>query len=539
MNALVVSVVGVSLVTALIALALSFLLNTLKDKIGIKTRYFLWLGLLFSLLLPFRPQFGKGVVKIKPEQLDITLEETPIIADQLATRSAKPGLVEQFLDLPWLKILLVIWLGGVLVSLGIQLFRSWQFYRLLKRWSQPVEEERILASLEGTKELLALTTPVKVSHYHLTPTPMMTGFKNPHILLPTLDYTDEELDLIFEHELTHFKHHDVYVNLLVMLVTSLYWFNPLIAFIGRETQEAAESYCDHDVLANQDKAYRTFYGETIISMIGKSQQKTIGMSSCFYSNKFKLKRRMQTIVSTGVSAKWLTALAVLLVGASVLFSGSVFAMVETIPVIAQATARLSDGLDATDLRLRVADILGIPAGEMNQWKMTEDEQGYQISFSHNGQDYRYLLSKTNAKLSLVQTEDKTEKKETATSSSQTKDSSSSTKADSSKSSSASGAQSATNTETETDQEAVNSAPVATSPASAQTSADTSQVVSTPVAETQVVETYQAPAAVVQQPVVQEPVYQAPVTQTPSYTPVYSYDDDDDYDDDYDDDDDDD
>lgn len=526
MNAWLLSILSVSLVTSLVALALSFLLNRLKGKIDIKTRYFLWLGILISLLLPFRPHFGRGVIKVQEETLDLPLREIALVPEKLATAPAKPSLVSQFLALPWLKILLVVWLVGAVVVFGLQLYRSWKFYRLLKRWSQPVDDQRILDSLEGTKELLALTNSIKVSHYHLTPTPMLVGFRQPHILLPTLDYTDEELDLIFEHELTHFKHRDVYVNFLIMLVTSLHWFNPIVGFIGRETQEAAESYCDHDVLAKQDKAYRTFYGETIISMIGKGRQKTVGLSSCFYSNKFKLKRRMEAIVSTELSLNWLTALAIALVTGSILFSGSVFAMVEKTPLVAE-TPRVLVRPDSEELRLRISDLLGANPDELADWKMTDEGDDYQISFSYADKDYLYRFAKSSGKLTQQTIEEKATSKATSSASSS---STSSTKA--SASSSASTATANTAIESSQAPASVTSTPVTETPAVAEVA---------PATSTQVIENYQpVEQQIVQQPVVQEPVYQAPAAPAVSYvpaTPSYSYDDDD-YDDDYDDDDDD-
>lgn len=524
MNALIVSILGVSLVTSLVALALSFLFNQLKGKISIRTKYFLWLGLLVSLLLPFRPQFGRGVVKVQSEPLAIPLREAPLVPKQLP---AKEGLLGSFFDLPWLQILLVIWLLGAVIVFGLQLYRSWKFYRLLNRWSQPVTDQRILDSLEGTKELLALTTPVKVSHYHLSPTPMLTGFKHPHILLPSLDYTDEELDLIFEHELTHFKHHDVYVNLLIMLVTSLYWFNPLVSFIGRETQEAGESYCDHDVLAQQDKAYRTFYGETIITMIGKSHQKTVGLSSCFYSDKFKLKRRMEAIVNTELSTKWLTGLAVALVASSVLFSGSVFAMVESSPVLQEQIRQSSLPSDA-ELKEELSRATGVAVKDMADWTKTKTDAGYDISFSHDGKTYAYTYLKATGELNLAtsaadKATDKTSSDQATKDKAETKDSSSNSTQSASDSAN-------TNTQQSTQN---NQASQSNQNTAASTPAET--VTQAPAASSQVV---QQP---VQQQVVEQPVVQTPapaVTYTPA-TPTYSYDDDDDYDDDYDDDDDDD
>ena len=53
-----------SLVTTLLIMILSGLTLILKSKLAPGVRYFLWVAILFSLLVPVRPIFGQGVVKI-------------------------------------------------------------------------------------------------------------------------------------------------------------------------------------------------------------------------------------------------------------------------------------------------------------------------------------------------------------------------------------------------------------------------------------------------------------------------------------------
>lgn len=403
MGLLLVSLVAVSLATSLLALGLSFLFNSLKGKISIRIKYFLWISLLLSLLLPLRPQFGSGLFQIDKGQLEQPLAATVSLGKTASTSLDSIGVWGKFLTFPWLSSLVAIWLLGLAISLGWKVYHIWRFKHLLKRWGTPVAEDRVLDSLEVVKELLAITKPVKVVHYPLTHTPMLLGFRNPMILLPHLDYTDDELDLIFEHELTHFKHRDIYVNLLAVLVTSLHWFNPLVTFMAKETQEVAEAYCDHDVLSYQDKAYRTFYGETIISMIDQSRQKTSAMPSCFYSNKFNLKRRMEAIVSTEPSAKSLTGLAVLMVATSLLFSGSVFALVENTPVVADL-AKAINRLSPEDLKAKVSQALDQPQSSLTDWELSETADLYLVRVSDQKKRHAYAISKWSGQVRTLSAE---------------------------------------------------------------------------------------------------------------------------------------
>ena len=151
--------------------------------------------------------------------------------------------------------------------------------------------------LQLIKEKMSVKSKIRLLHYPMTQSPMLLGFREILIVLPELDYTEEELQLIFQHELTHFQHRDVLINLFAILAKSLHWFNPVVGFACRETQEAGEMYCDYDVLSRKDTAYRTFYGETILTMIDRSKKTPIALTTCFYSNKFNLKRRIIGIMA--------------------------------------------------------------------------------------------------------------------------------------------------------------------------------------------------------------------------------------------------
>lgn len=404
MGILVLSIVSVSLVTSLAGVLLSLMFNSFKARIAIKVKYFLWVGMLVSLLLPFRPQIGQGVIQLTSQEILSNLPKEQ--QDALSVEMARQGSNFGSWDLSWLQLVLGIWLLGVLLSLGFQAYHWWNLRRLIGRWAQAVTDQTVLDSLSGAQELLAITRPIKVSYYPLTQTPMLVGLVNPHILLPEENYTDDELDLIFEHELTHFKHRDAYVNLLSMLVISLHWFNPLVRFMVKEMQEIAESYCDHDVLVYQDKSYRTFYGETLISMINRSRQPRLGLSSCFYSNKFKLKRRMEAILNTQSSTKGMGGLAVVLVSLSLFFSGSVFAWVEQSDLVEeQPNLRAFPVLDKEPLEAAVLKRLGFKSSEIKILEMTEDQASYYIRLERQDQLLFYVLDKATGNLVLTDRKD--------------------------------------------------------------------------------------------------------------------------------------
>lgn len=88
---------------------------------------------------------------------------------------------------------------------------------MLKRWGSVVKDEQILDQLQLVQQEMGIKSKVRLLHYPMSQSPMLLGFRDVMIVLPELDYTEEELQLIFKHELTHYKHRDVMVNLLMIL----------------------------------------------------------------------------------------------------------------------------------------------------------------------------------------------------------------------------------------------------------------------------------------------------------------------------------
>ena len=49
-------------------------------------------------------------------------------------------------------------------------------------------------------------------------------------------FTEKELQYIFKHELQHFYHHDLWLNMLCEIIMCFYWWNPFAYFLKVEIQ---------------------------------------------------------------------------------------------------------------------------------------------------------------------------------------------------------------------------------------------------------------------------------------------------------------
>ncbi|HGF1449853.1 TPA: M56 family metallopeptidase [Streptococcus suis] len=390
----------ISLYKSFLILLFSGLFIVLKNRVSARVRYLTWLVLLVSLIFPFRPRFGQGLVTIEHGQNLATSAARGVSQTGTEVAASQPSPWELFLGFPWVELFLLVWLAGFLVVIGRAIFAYVKFRNLLKRWGDPIADARILANFQAIKAEFGIQKSIRLFHYPQVSSPMLFGLRNPIILLPAIDYTDEELDLIFEHELTHYRHRDIYVNLLVLLVKAAHWFNPIVAFACKEVQEAAESYCDHSVLHERDQAYRSFYGETIITMIHKSQQPIL-LSSCFYSNKFNLKRRIIGIMDSRLPKPSLAILVTFVTSCALIFSGSIFVVAMSETPLHQAQEATFTQEDAIQISLRDQSL---EASAVTDVQASDQGDYYLIEFSHEETLYRVQVDKASRSITKIEKE---------------------------------------------------------------------------------------------------------------------------------------
>ncbi|WP_105114072.1 M56 family metallopeptidase [Streptococcus suis] len=510
MSSLILRFFLMSLYKSALILVVSGLFILLKNRVSARVRYLTWLVLLASLIFPFRPRFGSGLVTIEhsPKAVSTAVEMTGTVASSVT--ASQPSLLDLFLGLPWLQIFLFVWFLGFVVVIGRSIFAYVKFSNLLKRWGTPISDLRILETFYIIKEEFGIKKDIRLFHYPQVSSPMIFGLRHPIVLLPATDYTDEELDLIFEHELTHYKHRDIYVNLLVLLVKAAHWFNPIVAFACKEVQEAAESYCDHSVLNQRDQSYRSFYGETIITMIHKSQQPVL-LSSCFYSNKFNLKRRIIAIMDNRIPMRSLGLLVTTFMTLALVFSGSIFVVAMTEDQVNQVIQE--EGLtDKQALEAALKD-QNFKQTDVKDVKVTEGADYCLVEFSKGETRYHIQVDKLTKQVRKVE-------KETlklVSSSSSTTKSSSTTTTTTKASSTATSTASSTIATTTTTTNAGNAGVTSNGSATTNSQAPASSVVETPVVTETPTTTYTPPATTSTPTTTYTPpatTYTPPATYTP-------------------------
>lgn len=112
--------------------------------------------------------------------------------------------------------------------------------------------------------------------------PMLFGMLRPRLLLPLhlRGFDEDQRQMIVEHELTHWRRHDLQWASAGIVLQTLLWFNPFMRLLRNQLSWAQELGCDRDVLQGRPQAQRKAYAAALITQL-KLQQTPIATALAF------------------------------------------------------------------------------------------------------------------------------------------------------------------------------------------------------------------------------------------------------------------
>ncbi len=291
----------------------------LRDRLGARLRYCLWLLLLIRLVMPWAPESRLSVFNL----FGVLPAGAPTIAmpASAAAPDAAPPANQGWCDI-FVTMLPVIWLAGAVALAGYLLVTNLLFWRRIRR-ADELASEPIRDLLEDCKRQMRLRRPLTIAVTDAVNSPSLFGCIRPRLLLPAgmvQTLGSEQLRHIFLHELAHLRHMDILASNLVSLLQILHWFNPMlwVAFYRMRTDR--ELACDELVLSKAAPDESKKYGRTIISLAEKfGRAAYLPVSVQIMENKNQLKRRITMIARfRKLSLRWsLAALGIVVLVAGV------------------------------------------------------------------------------------------------------------------------------------------------------------------------------------------------------------------------------
>ena len=320
----------IGLTVSLAALVPLILRRLMKKRYPARMVCVVWAILALRLLIPVQLTLPQAPVQVMPRtsyvvqsdqtafrQAGLPVGQNPtrwVTGTQAQTLSAADTGTVKTVDIT--DILLTLWLAGVVACVLWQGIGYYRLIRSLKGTSRSVERADLHTILQEQCADLVIDREIPLRVSSAADCPMLAGFIHPTLYLPDERISRTDAAFIFRHELTHYKHGDLWLKLLLLAARCLHWFNPLVHLIARFAQEDIEAACDDAVVRGHDGAYRRAYGETILRSAIAQAQKRKALVSCFGDDKKTLMRRFEGLFDKSVKKRGvaLVVMIALLVG---------------------------------------------------------------------------------------------------------------------------------------------------------------------------------------------------------------------------------
>ena len=247
--------------STLFALAAALLTAAFRGNRA-QVRYWLWLSASLKFLVPFAllSNFGSYLETWMPAARQVASQITPVVywtVEELSAPSLTVTLPQSttaaaaMSAVDWISVaLFALWLAGFATMAFIR-FRSWLRIRAAVRAS----------AATGISEALE----IRVSRCHLGPA--VVGILRPVLLFPegiAERLTPSELETVLAHELCHVRRRDNLFAAIHMGVEAVFWFHPLVWWIGVRLVEEREQACDEEVLSRG--THPEIYADAILSV---------------------------------------------------------------------------------------------------------------------------------------------------------------------------------------------------------------------------------------------------------------------------------
>ncbi len=255
MTALIVNHLWQSTVITAVAGLLVLMLRPNRAHV----RYCVWLSASVKFLVPFSALsllghqlgWGSSGATARPDVTMVLIDAisqpfTTVPAANLARSGAEAVVGRHALPV----VLIALWSFGF-AGLLVRWLLRWQLLSAAVRSGLPVDSGRVVDSFRRLQERVGIKRPIPIVTANTPLEPGVSGIIRPVLLWPAgiaerLD--DRQVEAILAHEICHVRRRDNLAAAVHMLVEALFWFHPLVWWIGARLVDERERACDEEVI---------------------------------------------------------------------------------------------------------------------------------------------------------------------------------------------------------------------------------------------------------------------------------------------------
>jgi bla regulator protein blaR1 len=289
--------------STLFAVAAGLLTLALR-KNHARARYWLWLAASLKFLVPFslltslgsRMAWSRGSAGTQGA-LAFVIEQVGQPFAQQASSQASVQMI--FASLP--AILVAAWVFGSAVVLMVW-FARWRRVSAGIRNTAPLREGREVEALRRLEQVGGIRRKIEIFLSRASLEPGILGIVKPVLVWPqgiSDRLEDAHLEAILAHEVWHVRRNDNLAAAVHMVVEAIFWFHPLVWWLGARMVDERERACDEEVL--QLGSQPQVYAESILKIcefcVGSPLACVAGVTGS------DLKKRIANIMNKNIVSK--------------------------------------------------------------------------------------------------------------------------------------------------------------------------------------------------------------------------------------------
>lgn len=360
MEVFVLHILKLNIIAAVVILLVKVLAALLKGKVSARWKYVIWLIVAVSLTFPLQLPADLSVVtfnvpqyrtydgqNLNPNGNMVGAENQGNRLQNLEnmqslnknTQNSSENLSQKVPVMRdsgrWMGtaavIFTAVWLVVAILKLAGEFLAYYLSMKNLERMSLLVSDP---VSIQMYKEVCQRKQVRRIPELRqnagLT-TPLLAGLFHTKLYLPATGYSAEERKLVFYHELTHYKHRDLWYKMFLRICASIYWFNPFLLLMLKEADKDIENLCDTDVIHRVNLEENRLYRQLLLRTVAMDNQVPY-VSASLNDSGMVFKDRILYMINIRKFRRGLLPgilMAVLLVGGNLAFSVSAEAPEET------------------------------------------------------------------------------------------------------------------------------------------------------------------------------------------------------------------
>ena len=183
--------------------------------------------------------------------VDYVLDEMPVTSSVYNAGQEIGNIIQKANEMSPQKTvdwLVVIYTAGLGLFLGYMLLKGMAFGKKLARDSDTITNGWQIDVMNELAAEMGIRKLPRLVQSRLVSSPIFAGVFKPVLVIPDIEMSRTEFAYAARHEFIHYKHRDLQMKIMLLVLSAVHWMNPLIHLLRYHHAQICEQHCDEAVV---------------------------------------------------------------------------------------------------------------------------------------------------------------------------------------------------------------------------------------------------------------------------------------------------